>query len=399
MEELQESAHSRFRERLLALSTDDVPLRAIAEVDAAAGVSRQSWVRTYARFDPHRDPFTTIVLMNGTYPQTIFRVDAYRARPAEGPGEAILPEPAAGWLRITRFPRDPQLPTLASVLAGPGRRTVVRYHPNKRCTILVEEPGRSLFAKVFSDARGQRIYASGQALWRAACEGELRFSVARPDRFDRPTRTLWESKVDGAPVRERLFSHRGADLAHRIGQAAGSLPRSGLRPCGVNDAKFQLARSVYDCNDLARRVPRLGPALSKLLGELRKVLAGAPGSSLHPIHGDLNPPQWLEGRQGLGLVDFDKLALGNPELDAGTFLGEVDFQNRKRVPVDEINSAFLAGYENETGTLDRTLLRAYRAQKRLAMAAKVARAVRPDGDRKAERRVMRALRCLSGEPW
>ncbi len=45
--------------------------------------------------------------------------------------------------------------------------------------------------------------------------------------------------------------------------------------------------------------------------------------------------------------------------------------------------------------LEPSLLAAYRAHKRLAKALRTARALRPDGDERAERHLARAAECLA----
>jgi aminoglycoside phosphotransferase (APT) family kinase protein len=114
------------------------------------------------------------------------------------------------------------------------------------------------------------------------------------------------------------------------------------------------------------------------------------------VHGALHVSQWLEHGDRLALLDYDSLALGDPELDAATFLADLDVENRERVPVDRLGTTFLAGYEETAGPLDSRLLAAYRAHRRLEKALRVARALRPDGDRKAERRLRLALECVEG---
>jgi aminoglycoside phosphotransferase (APT) family kinase protein len=143
-------------------------------------------------------------------------------------------------------------------------------------------------------------------------------------------------------------------------------------------------------------VPGLGLPASRLLERLQKTYAGCPVSEPRPVHGALHASQWLEDGVGLALLDYDSLALGDPELDAATFLADMDVQNRERVPVDRLNIAFLAGYEETGGLLDPRLLAAYRANRRLEKALRVARALRPEGDAKAGRRLRGALACLGG---
>ena len=110
------------------------------------------------------------------------------------------------------------------------------------------------------------------------------------------------------------------------------------------------------------------------------------------MHGALHVAQWLAtGESRLGLLDFDCFALGDRELDAGTFVADLDALNPERFPVETLREAFLDGYAAVAGALDLSLLEAYRTHKRLAKALKAARDVRPDGDRRAARRLRAAL--------
>ena len=63
--------------------------------------------------------------------------------------------------------------------------------------------------------------------------------------------------------------------------------------------------------------------------------------------------------------------------------------------VDELSQAFREGYESVAGPLNEELLIAYTAHKRLSKALRVARALRPDGDERAEQILNRAARSFS----
>jgi hypothetical protein len=358
------SAHERYREHLEALP------RALEE----AGL--ETWTCMHERFEPDREAYATYVLTSPSSPQRIVRVDA-----SVGEG-----------LRLTPIPPDPGLPALATLLAGPGR-SVVRYHPGLRCTIRLNGNGGARFAKLYSDGRGERVHADGLALWRAASRGELAFSVAEPKGFDPQLGAVWQGSVEGEPVKKRLEGHEGAQLARRIGRAAGSLTRSTLRPRTRRDLEGELARTALRCAELERRVPELEEQTSSLLRALEAVQPeGEPAP--RPIHGALHRSQWLENGSGLALLDYDSLALGDPELDAATFLADLDVLNRERVPVDLLTEVFVAGYEESAGPLDLRLLASYRAQRLVEKALRVARAIRPQADQKAARRLIRALECL-----
>ena len=365
------SAHERYRERLEALP------RMLQE----AGLD--TWTRMHERFEPDREPYATYVLCSPGSPQRILRVDAF-----------LQSDP-----RLTPVPPDPALPALASVLAGPGR-SVVRYHPGLRCTVRVAENGATRFAKVYAKRRDPlsntvllSTFSGSLDLWAASSREEVAFLVARPERFDAALDTVWQEGVGGTPVKPRLEDAEGPLLARRIGLAAGSLPRAALRLRARRGRRSELARTALRCAELERRVPGLGAQAQALLDTLE---ARRPrgDSARRPVHGALHPSQWLENGSGLTLLDYDSLALGDPELDAATFLADLDVLNRRRVAVERLTEAFLAAYEEAAGPLDRDLLRWYRAQRLFEKALRVARALRPDGARKAGRRLTLALECL-----
>jgi hypothetical protein len=311
--------------------------------------------------------------------------------------EEWLHDPASGWLRLVRFPADPSLPALADVLAEPGRATVVRYRPGKRCTIRFDdEQGQPIaYAKLFPDERGQRLLAEGRALWQASCRGELGVRVPCPLRWDDAQSTLWQRPVQGRAVQGSLYGPHGVELAERMGRAAASIAISSLRPHMTFDGNDQLQDTAKQGQELCRRVPWLTGAVRRLLDELAAIhtsvhTVGGP-RPLATIHGAPHAHQWLEEDGQLGLVDFDGFTLGERELDIATFWSEIDFERRSKVHGAAVNRAFLAGYEAVAGSVDRRLLKAYCAHKRLSKALKYAYAVHPEGDVRAEQTLGRAL--------
>jgi hypothetical protein len=392
-----ESAHARYRDRLEGLAGPEAVL-AVEEAGARWGwTERRAWTRMHERFDPDREPFATCVLAAEGTPQRIVRLEAFaERRPEAGPCACLVAAGAAGRLRVTRFPSDPGLPTLERALAGSRRATVVRYRPGRRCTIRVEDEGETRFAKVYGDGAGGRAHSVGLELWRAGQRGELGFLVAEPERFDAELQAVWHGNVAGVPAGERLRGSHGEELARRIGRAAGTLRRATLRPHRRRDSRSELARAALRCSELERRVPGLRGPARRLLAGLDAAHAACKPADPSPLHGALHTSQWLEDGAAVALLDYDSLALGDPELDVATFLADLDVENRERTPVDRLAATFLAGYEATAGELDLRLLAAYRAERRLEKALRAARAVRPDGDRRAARRLRLALECLGG---
>lgn len=390
------SAHARYHTQLEALAGSDVVLSAIEAAGERWGWDgRMTWRRLHERFNPDAEPYATCVLASTDPPQRIVQLDAFRDAPPEPVHGACAVEARdAGRLLVTRFPADAGLTTLPRVLMAAAEWTVVRYHPGRRCTVRVDGNGRTRFAKVYAGGVVARIHADGMELWRAAQRGELGFRVAKPEWFDAALRVVWQEGVAGEPLTSRLSGCAGEELARRLGRAAGSLSQSDISPRRCRDRQGELARSTVRCAELERRVPPLGEPASRLLRKIDAAYASFDESELRPVHGALHTSQWLERSNSLALLDYDSLALGDPELDAATFLADVDVQNRKRVPVDRLNEAFLSGFELTAGVLDRRRLAVYRAQRRLEKALRVARAIRPDGDEKAGRRLRRALEAL-----
>jgi Phosphotransferase enzyme family len=391
---------SAERARLDLLMTDELPLEAIASADHSPAPSGPDgrWTRTYGRLEPGPNPFVALVLERSGDEQLVFRVEGFAERPSQaGDGAAPVRHEQVGWLRAVPLPSDPRLPTLPAVLAAVERPTVVRYRPYSRCTVRVERDGKNSFAKVFSDGRGTRVHAEGVQLWRAARRGELRFLVARPERLDLETGAAWQGELHGAAVTTRILSG-DVGLAERMGSAAASLTRSSVRPYRVMDYPVQLAKSTRRSDLLRRLVPQLDGPTRLLVRRLQTIPESTSARPLRPIHGDLSLGQWVDAGQHLGLVDFEDLALGDPERDAANFLVEVGVQDPDRVPAARLGEGFLAGYESVLGPLDRTLLGAYMAQKALRRATIAACTVRPDFARKAEALVERAGAWLQEGP-
>jgi aminoglycoside phosphotransferase len=250
---------------------------------------------------------------------------------------------------------DPALAGLRAVLAAGAE--VVRYHPGRRCTVRAGER----FGKVLGDDSGPALLAAQRRLWTA--REELGFAVAEPLGYDAATRTVWLGALPGEDVRSRL----DPALAERMGAALATLATSSVRPAArLEDAGPAAAR------ELVRRVPALRREAEALLEEVR---AGPP----RPVHGAPHPPQWLADGEALGLIDFDRLALGDPESDVAAFMEAAAAEDGG----EAIAAAFAAGY----GPLDGRRLEAYRRRRRLGKALRAASGLSPDGDERAARRL------------
>lgn len=400
---MNNSAHAKYRTQLRALAADRGARRAIADAarTRAWWSPDRTWTRTYERFSPGQEPFASLVFESSEEAQRICHMDVFTLRPnKQTDDDFIIFDEESGWFRLRRFPADRYLNTLASVLRGPGRATVMRYRPGRRCTIRFDKDEHTRFAKVYPKkfwryGRGEKLISIGQSLWHAARSGKLGFAVAKPIHWELQSRTLWQEELEGAPALTDLFGPQGSDLARRMGEAAATLTRCDLKPHKTFDWMAQVSSSIRSGKELSQQIPWLADSVSALLEALAEIHGRMPWQPLRPIHGDLDASQWLDDGERLGLTDFDDYALGDAELDVATFLVELEFEDRIQLPVDVLSDAFRAGYESVSGVLNQELLTLYTAHKRLYKALRSARALRPDGDERAKRILNCAAHGLS----
>jgi aminoglycoside phosphotransferase (APT) family kinase protein len=388
------SAHERHREGLAALADDGVLAGAVASTPAGEGL--ESPVRLHERFRPGAAAYVTLGVRDAARPECVLRVDAFVDRPAlPASARSCVAVADAGWLVVRPLGEDPGLPGLATVLRGPARASVVRYRPGRRCTLRVEQ-GTVRYARVGPDA-GAALEMQRLA-WAGRLRHELGFAVARPFVAQGTDGVTWQEGVAGEPAAPLLYGRAGARLAERMGTAAASLTASSIEPPTSLDRVACLDSTRRVAAEVRAAVPALGPGLDEVLDRLVTMFAGAPWRlRLRPVHGDLNPPNWLVRPDGLALVDFEDLAVGDPELDVATWTSEVEAETGAALPVTELSARFVAAFERAAGPLDPRLLAAYRTRQRLWKVVKAVRAVAPDGDARALARLDAVLTAAEQE--
>lgn len=390
------SSHERYRDALTELAGDAAILPIVLEAGERRGwwTSERQWRRTYGRFMPEAEAFAEIVVVSETPSQELCRIEMFEHLPDDRgrAPDVCLIATGLGWARVTRFPFDPDLPGLAPLAAC---ATVVRYHPGKRCTLRTMTGNRTVFAKVFATNRGARVYQDLVALQRVASKGELNVVIAEPLSWDASTRTLWQAALAGQPATGGLRGGQGDDLARRMGKAAASLTRAQVTPSEVFDGASELTRSRRHAGEVVRRVPALSDMVTAIVDRLAELHARCPSRDLRPVHGAPHPDQWLDAGSEVGLIDFDRFSLGDPEMDAGVVLGDLDALAEPAVPMERLAAAFLEGYRAAGVTLREPLVQTYRAHPQLAKVMRAARAIDPGGDRRAVSLAARTDHLLS----
>jgi hypothetical protein len=392
MEWVVTSPHDRYRAHLAVLADDDAVLEAAGVVRRGAP---QAWTRRFGRFHPGRPCYAQLVFANAADARSLITIDVFEQGPTSPPEGAR--RTSVGGMRVTRFPCDARLTTLSRVLDEAPDATVVRYRPGQRCTLRLRVGGRDCFAKVFPDDAGARLFAEGVALWQAGERGELGFAVAEPVGWHAGLRMLTHAALAGGSAIPAISSATASTFVRALGRAAATMPRSHVQPTHVFDAEEQLRRTASYARDLADRVPALAADADRFVARLRDAHGRRPLRALRPIHGSPHIHQWIDMGERVGLVDFDRFSMGDPELDVATFLGELDFEDGLAVPATELGEHFMAGYEDVDGRLDRPLVALYRAHKRLAKVLRSAWALRVDGHHRAQAHFARAVRLADEE--
>jgi aminoglycoside phosphotransferase (APT) family kinase protein len=291
-----------------------------------------------------------------------------------------------GRVEVLACADDPALPGLAEVMRSLKSPRVARYHPGDRCTVRGGAGAAARFVKVFSDEADDQVEAVER--WEASMSGLLSFAVAEPHGWVERTRSSWYGVVPGAPLEPLLSGPEGEQLSRQVGIALGELAVSGMRPNRVDDSARQLARTRRQLGRGGDAVPALADDFERAFEALMSAHEGLAPTTLVPIHGAAHLGQWLLDDAGrLGLIDFDRFAMGEPEFDLATFVVELLAASGARTSGAALRAAVLDGFRSVAGEPDPARLELYVVHKRLGRAARAAAGLAPDGEERARRQL------------
>jgi hypothetical protein len=249
--------------------------------------------------------------------------------------------------RLRTLLRSPTLAlqTAALVDHKPGHRAVVHYRGS--------ESGRpfAAYGKAYPErARAARVHD----LMRSLCEAFAAapdLGVPEPLGFDPDLALVVYAPIVGVSL-DRLASR--PKLSSALGGAArwlATLHRSRLRLDRTLDVAHEAADAATWAGLVANRYPGAGAAASRLvdgLGAVRPPLCVDPT----PIHKDFQYGHVFVGA-GLGVVDFDEVRLGDPDLDLAHFCANLHLLSvRTGAPPterDRWTDGFLGAYSEAAG--------------------------------------------------
>ena len=339
-----------------------------------------------------------------------------------GPAPTRSTGPGGGW-PVTAFTdelvvvapaeADRDLPALARLARPDHRRRLlqallpeaadlhdadprcVRYKPERRWVGVVERDGvpvalvKAFGAGELARARAGLAFAGRTGLVVPALLGTSKRACA-----------LAGSWLPGQPL---------SDLLTGVAPAPVPLPEVGAALAALHATRpRRLVREEPDADAMATTaaaasvtalVPRLAPAAVAAAASLCRRLADLPVRTA-ARHGDFSADQVVLGPGGVGLIDFDNTAVGDPTADLGQFMGDLEAAevDGRLAPgrARSLAADLVAGYEGAGGIVPQSALMLHAAAALVRRTVEPFRHRRPDWPLRTEELLDRVAE-LAGE--
>jgi hypothetical protein len=257
-------------------------------------------------------------------------------------------------LPVTRLPsgilvlfpagRDDHLPALRELLADRVNRLLV--HRIGRRAVVTGYASGGAYHKVLPP---KKVAGVIRAFQEAAARLEPRVAVPRLIAADPTGVTTW-SRIPGECI-EHLSGADFLSANRSAGQALAALHASSASDLNHHPAPSEAAVLRRWHDRLRTFDPAHAARIENEVLEATDQLASPSDRAPMPIHRDFHPKQVLIDGGRVGLLDFDMLAAGEPELDVANWLEHLGRRGDGRVPGGEGHGraaeAFLAGYGRE----------------------------------------------------
>lgn len=216
----------------------------------------------------------------------------------------------------------------------PAAVEVLRYRPHQRCVLRYEACGRRVIGKVYR--RGEQAARVWEATRELHREG---FPLAAPLR-----------RVEGSLLLFEHVSGAASDIDGLVSAAAGAAAALHAFPPGSGEPHT----FASELAQLRRRLERMAPAAPALAAQASRVLDRLPElpcERLTLVHGDFKPDQLVPTGDGVVVLDFDRVAPGDPAADLGNFIAQLHREALApgRDGLRDLAEPFLAEYERLTG--------------------------------------------------
>ncbi len=347
---------------------------------------------------------------------------AEAAEAEAGPAGATPAGPGGDW-PVTTFAdelvvvapagADRDLPALARLVRPDQRRRLlqallpeapdlhaadprcVRYKPERRWVGVVDRDGvpvalvKAFGAGELARARAGLVFAGRTGLVVPALLGTSKRACA-----------LAGSWLPGQPLIDRLTGPEAATAPlAEVGAALATLHATPPRRLVHEAPDVDAVATATAAAAVGALVPRLGPAAASAAASLCRRLAALPVRTA-ARHGDFSADQVVLGGRGVGLIDFDNTAVGDPTADLGQFLADLEAAevDGRLAPgrARSLAADLVTGYEGAGGVVPDGALALHTAAALVRRAVEPFRHRRPDWPRRTEELLDRVA-ALAGE--
>ncbi|UCD75509.1 MAG: aminoglycoside phosphotransferase family protein [Phycisphaerales bacterium] len=262
---------------------------------------------------------------------------------------------------------DRRLSELGPLVASTGAR-LVSHRAERRAVVRLEQGGMVLYAKVMSPELVPEIVDLDRYLRDLP---QRPFNVPEVIECDAGRGVVIWSALPGRP----LHSLRERDEVVRSCATVGSSLRWLHKVPAEKDIRRHDARAEIEV--LRKWIERLDahkPSLSQHVMRSADEVVGNLENGTSPsgfLHRDLHDKQvFIQSDEGVGFLDFDTAAVGEPALDVANMLVHLELREDQRLwstgTAEDAASAFLCGYSPDRSTHGR--LAAYADATRLRLA-------------------------------
>ncbi len=228
------------------------------------------------------------------------------------------------------------LPQLAGEVPGPDwqllqwHKEVVSYVPERRCTLRItaqlqhritgELKAQTFYGKAYPDHGGRTTRRNMKNLRANHCGRFAPFRVARPLLYEEESKILWQTGLAGTPLTAfRAGSPELLRLLENAARGISALHTSNLECAGMAQQSNPLESLERACILLSDRGIRCADLVDRLFDAARSLKDSPSGT----VHGDLHLDNVFSTESGIGFIDLDSLAWGDPIRDLSGFLANL----------------------------------------------------------------------------
>lgn len=254
----------------------------------------------------------------------------------------------------------------------PGRRCVIRYALSGSAVSPLAPP-RPVFGKLYvSRRRATRMHEQTEALRRSGVP-----SIPACLMLIAPAHLVLQECVEGVDL-GKLFE--SPEVEATLALAAQWLVRLHSAPPLPGLKQVSLSRSLEKadrwCSEIGDRLAAERPALGAARDALAAMAHGLPSCTPTMIHRDFYHAHVFWNGERIWILDFDELSVGDPALDVGHFLAQLEVEAHRQTgrwgSFAELGARFAEAYREAASADPGPRLPFYRAYTFLKLAQREA---------------------------